>query len=263
MDKKYLNFIKVSETETELYIYGNIEKKTWIDNWLGTGSDKTDAYTLKDALQAVDTPNLTVRINSRGGLVEEGFAIYSLLTEFKGKVKTIVDGWACSAASVIFMAGEERVVPENGLLMIHNAWSSATGDSNVMKKASEDLEKITQPSVDIYVKKTGLPEETIKEMMDRAEYITSSEAYELGFSTTQTRKSETMQYVESDFMFNLVMENKKLQNELEKAKQELEKLCGNMQNNSNSEPTGLIFEANKNNNNFNEDAWTSFFNAKK
>lgn len=262
MDKKYLNFNKVSETETELYIYGNIEKKTWIDDWLGTGDDKTDAYTLKDALHAVDTPNLTVRINSRGGYVEEGLAIYSLLSEFKGKVKTIVDGWACSAASVIFMAGEERVVPENGLLMIHNAWSSATGDSNVMKKVSEDLEKITQPSVDIYVKKTGLPEETIKEMMDRTEYITSKEAYELGFSTTQTRKNETMQYIESDFMFNLVMENKTLRNELQKVQQELSELQDEMQKDANNaQQVGLKFELK--NNTFNEDAWTSFFSAKK
>lgn len=260
MDKKYLNFNKISETETELYIYGNIEKKTWIDDWLGTGSDKTDAYTLKDALQAVDTPNLTVRINSRGGLVEEGLAIYSLLSEFKGKVKTIVDGWACSAASVIFMAGEERVVPENGILMIHNAWSSATGDSKVMKKASEDLEKITQPSINIYVKKTGLAEEKIKEMMDRTEWITSKEAYELGFSTTQTRKSEAMQYVETDFVFDLVMKNKELQNTIEeKAKQMADEIIkqklGEHQEDEQSEGN--------NENMIREDAWTSFFNTKK
>lgn len=263
MDKKYLNFDKVSETETELYIYGNIEKKTWIDDWLGTGDDKTDAYTLKDALKMVDTPNLTVRINSRGGLVEEGLAIYSLLSEFKGKVKTIVDGWACSAASVIFMAGEERVVPENGILMIHNAWSSATGDSKVMKKASEDLEKITQPSINIYVKKTGLSEETIKEMMDRTEWITSKEAYELGFSTTQTRKSEAMQYVESDFVFELVMKNKELQNSIEeKAKEMAKQIVQEMSKGSAKDnPTGLYNEIELQHGK--EDAWTSFFNAKK
>ena len=263
MDEKYLNFKKVSETETELYVYGNIEEKNIIDQWLGTGKEKTDAYTLKDAIADVDTPNLTVRINSRGGKVSEALAIYSLLDTFKGKVKTVVDGVACSAASVIFMAGEERVVPENGILMIHNAWSSVTGDSNVMKKASEDLQKLTQPSVDIYVKKTGLPEQTIKEMMDREEYITSSEAYELGFSTTQTRKNETMQYVEADLMFNLVMKNKALQNKLEKEHKELEKLREEMQGNSNLQRVGLQFSANLQNSTVNEDAWTSFFSAKK
>lgn len=139
---KFLNFKKVSESETELYVYGDIRKKGIIEKWLGIGEDVTEAFSLKDALNAVDTPNLTVRINSYGGSVSEGLAIYSLLSEFKGHLKTIVDGFACSAASVIFMAGQERVVPENGLLMIHNAWTEARGDSNAMKKVAEDLEKL-------------------------------------------------------------------------------------------------------------------------
>ena len=171
---KFLNFRKVNESETELYVYGDIRKKDIIDKWFGTGEDVTEAFTLKDALASVDTPNLTVRINSYGGSVSEGLAIYSLLSEFKGHLKTIVDGFACSAASVIFMAGEERVVPENGLLMIHNAWTEARGDSNTMKKVAEDLEKITQPSLNIYVSKTGLSEEKVKEMMDREEWITAT-----------------------------------------------------------------------------------------
>ncbi len=218
---KYLNFKKISEEETELYIYGDIRKKGLIEKWLGLGEDVTEAFTLKDALKAVDTPNLTVRINSFGGSVSEGLTIYSLLKEFSGKVKTIVDGFACSAASIIFMAGEERVVPENGLLMIHNAWSYAEGDSNVMKKAAEDLEKITQPSVDIYCKVTGLEEAEIKSMMDRETWITSKEAYEYGFSTTQTR-NEAMQLVDAKLVNNLVMKNKTLEEEIKEYKNMLE-----------------------------------------
>ena len=172
MNDKYLNFRKVDENETELFIYGDIRKKDIIEDWLGIGKDVTEAFNLKDALQAVDTPNLTVRINSYGGSVSEGLAIYSLLQDFKGKVKTIVDGFACSAASIVFMAGDTRVVPESGLLMIHNAWMRNEGDSNSMKKAAEDLEKITQPSVNIYVSKTGQPESKIKEMMNRETWIT-------------------------------------------------------------------------------------------
>lgn len=246
---KFLNFRKVNESETELFVYGDIRKKDIIDRWFGTGEDVTDAFTLKEALNAVDTPNLTVRINSYGGSVSEGLAIYSLLSEFKGHLKTIVDGFACSAASVIFMAGEERVVPENGLLMIHNAWTEARGDSNTMKKVAEDLEKITQPSLNIYVKKTGLSEEKVKEMMDREEWITSKEAYELGFSTTQSRK-DSMQSLEADFVFNLVMKNKELQNTIKEKVEEIEKLEHKTPQENNLKP-------------IKEDAWTSFFNTKK
>lgn len=261
MENNFLNFKKKSETETELYIYGNIEKKDWIDSWFGTGEDKTDAYSLKDALMQVDTPNLTVRINSYGGSVSEGLAIYSLLSEFKGHLKTIVDGFACSAASVIFMAGQERVVPENGLLMIHNAWSYVEGDANAMKKMAEDLEKITQPSLNIYVNKTGLSEEKVKEMMDREEWITSQEAYELGFSTTQTR-NEPMQALEANFIYNLVMKTKKMQNEIEeKAKEMADKI---FKEKCEGKPVKEVVGLNSklNNNQIKEDAWASFFNTK-
>lgn len=260
---KFLNFKKVNESETELYIYGDIRKKDWIDSWFGTGQDKTDAYSLKDALSAVDTPNLTVRINSYGGSVSEGLAIYGLLSEFKGHLKTIVDGFACSAASIIFMAGQERVVPENGLLMIHNAWTEAKGDSNAMKKVAEDLEKITQPSLDIYTSKTNLSEEEIKEKMDRQEWITSKEAYEWGFSTTQIRKDNTMQSLEADYVYNLVMKNKELQNTIEeKAKEMAEKIVEEkMQGLSNKEVEGLTNSLEQNQ--IKEGSWESFFNTKK
>lgn len=286
MENNFLNFRKVSEKETELFIYGNIEKKDFIDEWFGTGNDKTDAYSLKDALLHVDTPNLTVRINSYGGSVSEGLAIYSLLSEFKGHLKTIVDGFACSAASVIFMAGQERVVPKNGLLMIHNAWTEARGDSNAMKKVAEDLEKITQPSLNIYTSKTKLSEEEIKEKMDREEWITSQEAYEWGFSTTQERKNEIMQALEADFVYELVMKNKRLQKEIEELqekdnreimqemnqivnqaieqtlKKHIEKLDDEILNgNSKENPTGLFNKLNKNQ--VKTDSWESFFNTKK
>ena len=281
MEDNFLNFKKKSKSETELYIYGNIEQKTWIDDWLGTGKEKTDAFTLKDALAQVDTPNLTVRINSYGGDVSEGLAIYSLLSEFKGHLKTIVDGFACSAASVIFMAGQERVVPENGLLMIHNAWTEARGDSNTMKKVAEDLEKITQPSLNIYTSKTNLSEEEIKEKMDREEWITSQEAYEWGFSTTQERTNEYMQALEADFVHDLVMKNKALQKENEELQSEkMQELLVTpeqkeldikeivketikqieedlLKGNAKEQPKGLLFQ-----NKVKEDSWESFFNTK-
>lgn len=254
---KFLNFKKVNESETELYIYGDVRKKDWIDSWFGTGQDATDAFSLKDALAAVDTPNLTVRINSYGGSVSEGLAIYSLLSDFKGHLKTIVDGFACSAASVIFMAGQERIVPENGLLMIHNAWTEARGDSNAMKKIAEDLEKITQPSLNIYVSKTNLSEEEIKEKMDREEWITSKEAFEWGFSTSQTKKDIAMQSLEADYVYNLVMKSK----EKDKLIEDLQEKVNQMLNSSVVTINADGITANLTNQ-IKEDAWASFFNTK-
>ena len=270
MNDNFLNFKKVSEQETELYVYGDIRKKDFFDSWFGTGKDVMNATTLKDALALVDTPELTVRINSYGGSVAEGLAIYGQLSSFKGKVRTIVDGFACSAASIIFMAGQERIVPENGLLMIHNAWGRMEGDSNAMKKFSEDLEKITQPSLDIYVLKTGLAEEKIKEMMDKETWITSKEAYEMGFSTSIIR-NEPKQALEADFVYKLVMNTKEKEFENQKIKEEYEAKIENLekeveQKNQEIEQKIKEFE-NKSQIEQNktkiEDSWKSFFNVKK
>ena len=210
MNKEKFAFQKVDENNTELYIYGEIRKKDIWDVFFGDDDTRTGAFEFKDALAQVDTPNLTVRINSMGGSVSEGLAIYNLLNDFKGNVTTIVDGFACSAASVIFMAGDKRIVPESGLLMIHNAWGVAEGDSNAMKKYAEDLEKITQPSVNIYVSKTGLSEEKVKEMMDKETWITSAEALKLNFATA-IEKDDANQSLENHYLYKMVMKLKELE----------------------------------------------------
>lgn len=210
MNKEKFAFQKVDENNTELFIYGEIRKKDIWDMFFGDDDTRTGAFEFKDALAEIDTPNLTVRINSMGGSVSEGLAIYNLLNDFKGNVTTIVDGFACSAASVIFMAGDKRIVPESGLLMIHNAWGYAEGDSNAMKKRAEDLEKITQPSVNIYCSKTGLEESRVKEMMDEETWITSQEALELGFATT-IEKDDANQSLENHYLHNMVMKLKELE----------------------------------------------------
>lgn len=233
MNDKFLQFEKVDDQTTELYIYGDIRRKDIIDMWFGDDESRVDAFSFKDALNAVDTPNLRVRINSYGGSVSEGLAIYGLLNEFKGNLITVVDGYACSAASVIFMAGKTRIVPENGLLMIHNAWTECEGDSNALRKRADDLEKITQPSLDIYVSKTGLSKEKVKEMMDNETWITSKEAFDMGFATNLEKADEAKQSLEANYIHKLVMKIKELQ----------------------KKPVQI--------NQVKEDAWASFFNIKK
>lgn len=218
MNNKYLQFERKNDSLTELFIYGDIRKPGIIEKWFGDDPTRSDAYGFKEQLKEVDTPNLLVRINSYGGSVSEALAIYSLLNTFPGEVTTIVDGFACSAASVIFMVGKNRIVPESGLLMIHNASSAASGDYRDLKKASEDLEKIQQPSVDIYSSKTGLPEEQIRELMDDETWINSKMAFELGFATTLEKNDDATQAIESRFVVKMVDKIQKL----ELAKKELE-----------------------------------------
>ncbi len=236
---RYFQFVKVDDNLTELYIYGDIRKPSLIERWLEIEDDsRVDAYSFKDALNEVNTPNLLVRINSMGGSVSEGLAIYGLLSDFNGRLITQVDGFACSAASVIFMAGQERIMPENGLLMIHNAWTDACGDPNELRKAADDLEIITKPSVNIYVNKTGLSEEEIKSMMDKETWMDYKSAFEKGFATS-IQKNDTIQQSIKDinsYIRNLVIKNQELTTKLEE------------------------FEKENNNAKIKEDSWESFFN---
>ncbi len=215
---KYFQFVKLDDTVTELYIYGDIRKPDLIERWLDLDDEtRVDAYSFKDALKEVDTPNLLVRINSMGGSVSEGLAIYSLLSDFPGNLITQVDGFACSAASVIFMAGKERIMPKSGLIMIHNAWMEATGDSNDLRKAADDLEIITKPSVNIYVSKTGLSEEEVKAMMDKETWMDYKLAFEKGFATSIQSENDAEQSIKdiNSYIRNLVNENFKLKKEIE------------------------------------------------
>ena len=99
------------------------------------------------------------------------------------KVTTYCDGFACSAASVVFMAGEERVMNEASLLLIHNAWTYGQGNAADFRKQAEDLDKITQASIKSYMRHVNISEEKLKGMMDEETWITAEDAKEMGFAT--------------------------------------------------------------------------------
>lgn len=177
--KRYYSLYQDTENKTaDIYIYGDITSWPWLES-------DVSSYTLSKELQELDESieQINVYINSYGGEVAEGLAIYNALKRHKAKVTTYVDGFACSIASVIFAAGDERIMSDTSLLMIHNAWTWAAGDSNELKKQAEDLEKITQASINAYLNITNLSEDEIKEMMDEETWINGQEALEMGFAT--------------------------------------------------------------------------------
>ena len=113
----------------------------------------------------------------------EGLSDLNQLRRHKAKVKTYCDGFACSAASVVFMAGDERIMSNASLLMIHNAWCYTAGDPNQLRKDAEDLEKITEASINAYMSRLNITEEKLKEMMDaKPDY--SGRCLEMGFATS-------------------------------------------------------------------------------
>lgn len=177
MKQKYFNLVKQEDTAT-LNIYGDITSWPWFEG-------DVSAVNLSKQLEAMgDVSKIDVFINSYGGEVAEGLAIYNALKRHKAKVVTHCDGFACSIASVIFMAGDERVMSEASLLMIHNAWTWASGNSAELRKQADDLDKITQASVEAYKAHSSLSEEEIKELMNNETWILPEEALSYGFATS-------------------------------------------------------------------------------
>jgi len=169
--------------EAEILIYDEIADP-FFSELLGIGiSAKSFAKELKDLGELTA---LTVRINSPGGDVFQGQAIYSLLTAHKARKTVYVDGLAASIASVIAMAGDEIVIPENAMLMIHNPSGSVLGTAGDMRKMAEDLDKVAESISAVYVRKTGQDEAMIKKLMDEETWMTGAEAVELGFADRQT-----------------------------------------------------------------------------
>lgn len=178
MKRNYFSLEKTKQTAT-INIYGDITSWAWEE--LG----EVSAVNLSKQLEALgDVDKIDVFINSYGGEVAEGLAIYNALKRHKAKVTTYCDGFACSIASVIFMAGDERVMNESSLLMIHNAWTYAMGNSEELRKQADDLEKITQASVEAYKSHSSLTEKEIKKLMDEETWILPTEALEYGFATS-------------------------------------------------------------------------------
>lgn len=198
-NKNFFSLVREEQTAT-LNIYGDITSIPFEE------FGDVSAANLSKQLEALgDVEQIDVHINSYGGEVAEGLAIYNALRRHKAKVTTYCDGFACSIASVIFMAGDERVMNESSLLMIHNAWTVAMGNSAELRKQADDLEKITQASVEAYKSHSSLSEEVIKNLMDNETWILPEEALSYGFATT-VDKTENEKASQSAWLqlFNII-----------------------------------------------------------
>ena len=164
-----------------LYIYGSI-------GW------DVDAHYMRLALEEI-TGDIELRINSGGGDVFEGQAIYSLLEDYKrrnnARVVVHIDALAASIASIIAMAGDEIVISDGGMMMIHQPWTpESAGNASELRETADVLDKGSATLVSIYVNRTGLEPDTIVSLMDEETWLTASEAITLGFADTLASASE-------------------------------------------------------------------------
>ncbi|WP_180191334.1 head maturation protease, ClpP-related [Acinetobacter sp. YH01006] len=168
--------IKASdENENTIGIYDPIGYDYWDDSGV-------TAKRISTALRSLDGADVVVNINSPGGDVFEGLAIYNLLREYKGHVTVRVLGVAASAASFIAMAADEIQIARAGFFMIHNAWTGLWGNRNDLRETADFLEQIDDTIADIYHVRSGLGMDELKADMDKERWINGRDAIDSGFA---------------------------------------------------------------------------------
>ena len=180
----------------DLYIYGDVKSDGydwWTDQVI---KSETSANHFREEL--AKHPNVTqinIFINSYGGSVFEGTAIYNQLKRHAAHKTVYIDGFACSIASVIAMAGDEIVMPKNALMMVHNMWMGVYGNAAELRKAADDLDIINTAGRGAYLDKAGdkLDEATLISMMDAETWLTAEQCIQYGLADRYAEKDADMQ----------------------------------------------------------------------
>jgi len=174
--KSWISIKNKADNRAEISIYGPITDEKWYEEDVTPSEFRDKMAEIKDAKY------IDLYVNSPGGGVFAGQTIYNIIKRHPANVTAHVDGIAASIASVILMAADEIVVPQNAMIMIHRASAIAIGDAEDMFKMAEALERVENTIVSVYQEKTGLDEDKIKELMAAETWMNAGEALELGFA---------------------------------------------------------------------------------
>ena len=143
-----------------------------------------DAGELVRAITGMKGKEILARINSPGGDIWDGIAIFNAFARHDAKVTTRIESMAASIASVIALAGKEVQAYQNAMLMIHEPWTVAAGSQYDFREIADILEKISGNMVDIYASNSSVGKREVREMMKAETYFTAKEAKEKGFIDT-------------------------------------------------------------------------------
>ncbi|NCB36388.1 MAG: Clp protease ClpP [Clostridia bacterium] len=195
MKTKFWNWIHNDDVgERALFLEGVIAEESWFED------DVTPAL-FKSELNAGSGP-IILHINSPGGDCIAASQIYTMLMDYPHDVKVQIDGVAASAASVIAMAGTHVSMSPTALMMIHNPFTLALGDSEEMRKAIQLLDEVKESIINAYEIKTGLSRTRLSHMMDAETWMNAKMAKELGFCDEVLYQPDKMDQPENSFTFS-------------------------------------------------------------
>ena len=171
--RHFWNWVKDEDGTRTLYLEGVIAEESWF-------SDDVTPAMFKEELFSGSGP-ITLHVNSPGGDCIAASQIYTMLMEYPDDVTVQIDGMAASAASVIAMAGTKVCMSPTSMMMIHNPFTAAMGDSEEMRKAIQLLDEVKESIINAYQIKTGLSRTKLSHLMDSETWMNALKAKELGF----------------------------------------------------------------------------------
>ena len=269
LKKKFYDFVVSADKRTaDLFIFGEITSWRWYDEDVSASSFQKDL----ESIGQVDT--LNIHINSCGGDVFEGIAIFNLIKQYNAIKNVYIDGIAGSIASVIAMAGDNIYMSNTSIIMIHNCWTWASGNAEDLRKTADDMDKVMKALKNAYLAKVNIKEERLQELLDEESYLTADECLEMGFCSEIIEYDEEEQALSasSKGYYNLVIQIKELKKQ--KAKSEeietttlsdkqmneiVEKVLTEMQNNNTKNNQDEDEQEKKNNNDLSKNSFVSSF----
>lgn len=162
--------------EADVYIFGDITEYAW-------GDEDVTPVTFKEEINALDAETINIHINSYGGDVSAGWAIYSVLRQKNAKIKTYADGFVCSAALYPFLAGDERFANSVSTFYLHEVSTRAFGYAKDLRAAAEEAEKLTEIGINAFIERAGMQRETVEDLMQKETWLTPEEALNYGIAT--------------------------------------------------------------------------------
>lgn len=197
MEKPKMSKALCKATQTkdalEIYIYDDICAKRFDWSTWEEVESETGAKHIADLIaSAGDVKQINVHINSYGGYIDQAVAIYTNLTSAAATVTVYIDGVACSAASLIAMAGNPVIMGKCSMMMIHNPWTVATGNAQELRKTADDLDKMTKVMRLAYLTKAAdkLNEEQLIELLEAETWLTAEECVNFGLCDEIVDKTE-------------------------------------------------------------------------
>jgi len=188
-----LNVLMMGNNKAEIRIYGVIG-----EGWMADITPEN----INEELDALgDISEIDVRINSRGGGVFAGCAIYNSLKRHKAKVNIFIDGVCASIATVVAMAGDTIHMSNVSMMMIHNPYYGMTrGDAQELRKQAEDLDQFRETSIEAYLTKVNLTRDDLIEKMEATTWMTAKTAKEYGFVTSIENESQANMSLQNNML---------------------------------------------------------------